>query len=53
MLNYCNKCVMPSTKPDLYIDSEGVCNACKSYEQRVEVEWNIRYEELKTILELD
>ncbi len=51
MLNYCNKCVMPSTKPDLYIDSEGVCNACKSYEQRVEVDWNIRYEELKTILE--
>ena len=42
---------MPSTKPDLYIDSEGVCNACKSYEQRVEVNWNIRYEELKTILE--
>ena len=51
MLNYCNKCVMPSTKPDLYIDGEGVCNACKSYEQRVEVDWNIRYQELKTILE--
>ena len=42
---------MPSTKPDLYIDGEGVCNACKSYEQRVEVDWNIRYQELKTILE--
>ena len=42
---------MPSTKPDLYIDSEGVCNACKSYEQRVEVDWSIRYQELKTILE--
>ena len=38
MLNYCNKCVMPSTKPDLYIDGEGVCNACKSYEQEVEVD---------------
>ena len=51
MLIYCKKCVMPNTKPDLYLDDGGVCNACRSYEKRTEVDWNIRYEELHKILE--
>ena len=25
MIKYCRRCVMPETKPDLYIDDEGVC----------------------------
>ena len=50
MLTYCKKCVMPDTKPDLRLDDEGVCNACRSYEQRTEVDWDIRYEELQKIL---
>jgi N-acetyl sugar amidotransferase len=42
---------MPSTKPDLHMDSEGVCSACRNYEQRVEVDWDSRKTELKTLLE--
>jgi len=41
---------MPDTKPDLQLDNEGVCSACRSYEQRSEVNWNSRYEELQIIL---
>lgn len=33
-MKYCKRCVMPDTKPDLFIDDEGVCNACRSYEMR-------------------
>lgn len=51
MLVYCNKCVMPSTKPDLHIDEEGVCNACRSYENRKEVDWDLRKKELLQIME--
>lgn len=51
MLIYCKKCVMPSTKPDLHLDEEGVCNACRSYEARKEVDWAARRAELETILE--
>lgn len=51
MLTYCKKCVMPDTKPDLHLDGEGVCNACRSYEQRQEVDWNSRYQELLNLLE--
>jgi len=45
-LRYCVRCVMPHTKPDLRIDEEGVCNACRSYEKRVEVDWDQRKTEL-------
>lgn len=51
MLNYCTRCVMPDTKPDLQLDEEGVCNACRSYERRVEVDWDARKQELLRILD--
>jgi len=51
MLKYCVRCVMPHTKPDLHIDEEGVCNACRSYEKRKEVDWDQRNSELLTLLE--
>jgi N-acetyl sugar amidotransferase len=51
MLTYCKKCVMPDTKPDLYLDDYGICNACRSYENRSAVNWNDRYQELLLILE--
>jgi N-acetyl sugar amidotransferase len=51
MLTYCKRCVMPSTKPDLHLDEEGVCNACRSYEQRREINWASRRNELLSILD--
>lgn len=51
MLKYCVRCVMPDTKPDLHLDEEGVCNACRSYEQRKEVDWDARKKELLHVLE--
>ena len=51
MLTYCKKCVMPSTKPDLHLDEEGVCNACRSYENRKEVDWPQRRAQLVEILD--
>lgn len=50
MLTYCKKCVMPDTKPDLHLDDEGVCNACRSYEQREQVDWEQRSRELDKVL---
>jgi N-acetyl sugar amidotransferase len=51
MLIYCKRCVMPSTKPDLHIDEEGVCNACRSFEKRKEIDWTRRRDELMSILD--
>lgn len=50
MLTYCRRCVMPSTKPDLRMDDEGVCSACRSYERRPSVDWDRRRAELEEIL---
>ncbi|MCP5484917.1 MAG: N-acetyl sugar amidotransferase [Spirochaetales bacterium] len=51
MLKYCRRCVMPGTKPDLMIDEEGVCNACRSYERRSQIDWDARKKELLKLLE--
>ncbi|MBL8994139.1 MAG: N-acetyl sugar amidotransferase, partial [Spirochaetia bacterium] len=51
MLVFCRNCVMPHTKPDLHLDDEGICNACRSYEKRKEVDWTARKQELLTIVD--
>jgi N-acetyl sugar amidotransferase len=50
-LKYCKSCVMPDTKPDLQLDEKGICNACRSYETRKEVDWDQRYQELLQIVD--
>ncbi|MBN8553985.1 MAG: N-acetyl sugar amidotransferase [Deltaproteobacteria bacterium] len=47
----CSRCVMPSTKPDLKFDHEGVCSACKSYENRKAVDWDARKKELLNLVD--
>jgi N-acetyl sugar amidotransferase len=42
---------MPDTKPDLLLDDEGVCNACRSFEKREVIDWDVRREELIRILD--
>lgn len=51
MLKYCVRCVMPHTKPDLHLDEDGVCNACRAYERRAAVDWDLRKEALTRLLE--
>ncbi len=51
MLKYCTRCVMPDTKPDLKLDEQGVCNACRSFENRKDVDWDQRRIELERLLE--
>lgn len=50
MIRYCRRCIMPETKPDIFIDAEGICSACRSFEQRKEVNWDVRKQELESIL---
>lgn len=50
-IRYCARCVMPETKPDLLIDEEGVCSACRAYERRPRIDWNARLGELRDLLD--
>lgn len=39
MLTYFKHCVMPNTKPDLLLDVEGACNACRIFEMCEDITW--------------
>ncbi len=48
-MKYCKKCVMPDTRPGIKFDEQGVCSACRAYENRKNVNYEERFEELKAI----
>jgi N-acetyl sugar amidotransferase len=47
---YCRRCVLPSTKPGLRIDHEGICSACRSVERkRSSIDWEARAYRLQAL----
>ena len=48
-MRYCKKCVMPNTRPGIIFDSEGVCSACRSYENRKNIDWDARWKEFEQL----
>lgn len=48
-MKYCKKCVMPDTRPGITFNSEGICSACQSYENRRTINWEARYKELEKL----
>lgn len=50
-MSYCTVCFLPSTKPDLYFDVNGVCAACIAFRDRKEVNWARREIEFTEIIE--
>ena len=51
MIRYCHRCITPETRPDLHIDEEGVCSACRAFEARPTIDWDARRSELVKILD--
>lgn len=50
MFRYCKRCVMPNTKPDLFFDKNGVCDACLSAELKEAVDWEARKKEFEKLI---
>jgi N-acetyl sugar amidotransferase len=51
-VKYCKKCVQPDTRPGLVFDANGICSACRAYEERLKVDWDERERELREIAAL-
>ena len=51
MIRYCRRCIMPETKPDILFDDDGVCSACRHFNDRSDVDWDARHRELDEILD--
>jgi N-acetyl sugar amidotransferase len=48
---FCKECVLPNTKPDLFFNEDGVCNACINYKNRKNIDFSSREKEFKKILD--
>jgi len=48
-MKYCKKCVMPDTRPGIWFDEDGVCQACRAEEKKDKVDWDVRFHELKKL----
>lgn len=50
-VRYCKTCLMPSTRPRITFDADGVCNACKTASHRVEIDWAARRAEFESLID--
>jgi N-acetyl sugar amidotransferase len=41
-MNYCKRCVLPDTRPNLTLNAAGVCNACEAHGVKKHVDWRAR-----------
>lgn len=42
-MKYCNNCLLPDTRPNLIILTDGICNACHSWhDKKININWNDR-----------
>lgn len=48
-MKYCKRCVMPDTRPGILFDGEGICSACRAYENRKRINWDSRWQEFEAI----
>ena len=48
-MKYCNKCVMPDTRPGITFHEDGICGPCHNYDKQKKTDWaerKIEFEEL-------
>ena len=41
-LTYCKKCILPTSRPNLSLDKNGICSACNSTTSKASVDWDQR-----------
>jgi N-acetyl sugar amidotransferase len=49
-MRWCKKCVYPESSVNITFDDDGVCSGCHVGEERVEIDWDARFEAFKEIV---
>jgi N-acetyl sugar amidotransferase len=49
-VRYCRRCIMPDTRPRIVFDDEGICNACRTAEDKARIDWDARREEFHALV---
>ena len=50
-LKYCNRCCMPETTEGITFDEMGICQICRSSEEKMHINWEDREKKLRKTLE--
>jgi N-acetyl sugar amidotransferase len=50
-MKYCRRCILPDTRPNLRLDAEGVCNACRTHASRPAIDWKSRAADFRRLVE--
>lgn len=54
MISFCSRCVYPITAVNLDIDDEGICSACRTFEEILKItdqQWKLRKDKFVEIIE--
>ena len=46
----CNNCLIPIIRPEQIIFSDGICNACKNFQLKDQIDWNSRKNDFDDLL---
>jgi N-acetyl sugar amidotransferase len=48
-LRYCNRCVLPDSRPNLELDRNGTCNACLTAATKRDIDWDARRQAFRDV----
>jgi N-acetyl sugar amidotransferase len=49
-MRWCSRCILPDTRPNLRLDAEGVCNACRAHDTKRVIDWEQRAQQLVAVV---
>lgn len=41
-ISYCKRCIIPSTRPEIHFDNNGICSACNFSKKKNNIDWQKR-----------
>jgi N-acetyl sugar amidotransferase len=49
-IRYCQRCILPDTRPGLVIAEDGICGACRSHSTKTDVDWSVREQMFRDVV---
>jgi len=50
-MKWCKECVLPDSRPNLQIEDDGICNACKNHKTKKDIDWKSRQNQLNLLVD--
>jgi N-acetyl sugar amidotransferase len=50
-VRFCKRCLMPDSRPRIFFDEDGVCNACRNADEKKTIDWKARKDEFLRLVE--